>query len=47
MKFTRTDHMQLLPHMQDVGSDIIDEIEEKDIFEYIENLNEKFTAKQT
>ena len=26
MKFTRTDHMQLLPHMQDVGSDIIDEI---------------------
>ena len=26
MKFTRTDHMQLLPHMQDVGSDIMDEI---------------------
>ena len=26
MKFTRTDHMQLLPHMQDVGSEIMDEI---------------------
>ena len=26
MNFTRTDHMQLLPHMQDVGSDIMDEI---------------------
>ncbi|WP_103607822.1 2-iminoacetate synthase ThiH [Campylobacter concisus] len=26
MKFARTDHMQLLPHMQDVGSDIMDEI---------------------
>ena len=26
MKFTRTNHMQLLPHMQDVGSDIMDEI---------------------
>ena len=26
MKFTRTDHMKLLPHMQDVGSDIMDEI---------------------
>ena len=25
MKFTRTDHMQL-PHMEDVGSDIMDEI---------------------
>ena len=26
MKFTRTDHMQLLPHMQDVGSEIMNEI---------------------
>lgn len=26
MKFTKTDHMQLLPHMEDVGSDIMDEI---------------------
>lgn len=26
MNFTKTDHMQLLPHMQDVGSDIMDEI---------------------
>ena len=26
MKFTRTDHMQLLPHMQDVGSEIMYEI---------------------
>ena len=26
MKFSRTDHMQLLPHMQDVGSEFMDEI---------------------